>query len=103
VRPRDVLDEFDSEHRLPLPKAWERDLDLRYESMRVCAQISSLCRYLRESSDNSRLNAFCRVVPSLRLRLLAIFLAGVLRRAAAFNSRPSVLAEERRFQFLLAT
>ena len=47
-------------------------------------------------------NAFCRVAPSLRLRLLAIFLAGVLLRAADFNSRTSALVQGRRFEFLLA-
>jgi hypothetical protein len=57
----------------------------------------------RESSDNPRLNAFCRVAPSLRLRLLAIFLAGILLRAADFNSRTSALVQGRRFEFLLAT
>jgi hypothetical protein len=57
----------------------------------------------RESSDNPRLNAFWRVAPSLRLRLLAIFLAGVLLRAADFNSRTSPLVQGRRFEFLLAT
>jgi hypothetical protein len=56
----------------------------------------------RESSDNPRLNAFCRVAPSLRLRVLAIFLAGVLLRAADFNSRTSVLVQGRRFEFFLA-
>jgi hypothetical protein len=48
------------------------------------------------------MNAFCRVAPSLRLRLLAIFLAGVLLRAADFNSRTSVLVQARRLEFLLA-
>jgi hypothetical protein len=56
----------------------------------------------RESSDNPRLNAFCRVAPSLRLRVLAIFLAGVLLRAADFNSRTSALVQARLFEFLLA-
>jgi hypothetical protein len=56
----------------------------------------------RESSDNPRLNAFCRVAPSLRLRLLAIFPAGVLLRAADFNSRMSALVQGRRLEFLLA-
>ena len=56
----------------------------------------------RELSDNPRLNAFCRVAPSLRLRLLAIFLAGVLLRAADFNSRTSALVQARLFEFLLA-
>jgi hypothetical protein len=56
----------------------------------------------RESSDNPRLNAFCRVAPSLRLRLLAIFPAGVLLRAADFNSRTFALVQARLFEFLLA-
>ena len=59
-------------------------------------------RQPRESSDNPRLNAFCRVAPSLRLRLLAIFLAGVLLRAADFNSRTSAFVQARLFEFLLA-
>ena len=48
------------------------------------------------------MNAFCRVAPSLRLRLRAIFLAGVLLRAADFNSRTSALVQARLFEFLLA-
>jgi hypothetical protein len=48
------------------------------------------------------MNAFCRVAPSLRLRPLAIFLAGVLLRAADFNSRTSVLVQARLFVFRLA-
>ena len=56
----------------------------------------------RESSDKPILNAFCRVAPSLRFRLLAIFLAGVFLRAADFNSRTSEAVQERRFEFLLA-
>jgi hypothetical protein len=65
-----------------------------------CRQPAAL--HPRESSDNPRLNAFCRVAPSLRLRLLAIFLAGVLLRAADFNSRTSALVQARLFEFLLA-
>ena len=38
----------------------------------------------RESSDKPILKAFCRVTPSLRFRLLAIFLAGIFLRAADF-------------------
>ena len=56
----------------------------------------------RESSDKPILKAFCRVTPSLRFRLLAIFLAGVFLRAADFNSRSSEAVQERRFEFLLA-
>jgi hypothetical protein len=59
-------------------------------------------RHPRESSDNPRLNAFCRVAPSMRLRVLAIFLAGVLLRAADFSSRTSALVQARLFEFLLA-
>ena len=56
----------------------------------------------RESSDNPRVKAFCRVAPSLRFRLLAIFLAGVFLRAADFNSRTSAIVQGRRLEFLLA-
>ena len=45
---------------------------------------------VRESSDNPRLNAFCRVAPSVRFKALAIFRAGVFFRAADFSSRNSV-------------
>jgi len=41
----------------------------------------------RESSDNPILNAFWRVAPSVRLSILAIFLAGVFFRASDFSSR----------------
>ena len=53
-----------------------------------------------ESSDNPRLNAFCRVAPSVRFKALAIFPAGVFFRAADFNSRTSADVHERRFEFL---
>jgi hypothetical protein len=68
----------------------------------TCVKNGIEVRHPRESSDNPRLNAFCRVAPSLRLRLLAIFLAGVLLRAADFNSRTSMLVQGRRFEFFLA-
>jgi hypothetical protein len=68
----------------------------------TCVKNGIEVRHPRESSDNPRLNAFCRVAPSLRLSLLAIFLAGVLLRAADFNSRMSALVQGRRFEFLLA-
>jgi hypothetical protein len=54
----------------------------------------------RESSDSLRLNAFCRVAPSVRFKDLAIFPAGVFFRAADFNSRTSADVHERRFEFL---
>jgi hypothetical protein len=54
----------------------------------------------RESSDNPRLNAFCRVAPSVRFKALASFLAGVFFRAADFSSRRSAAVHERRFDFL---
>jgi hypothetical protein len=54
----------------------------------------------RESSDNPRLNAFCRVAPSVRFKALAIFAAGVFFRAADFSSRTSAAVHERRFEFL---
>jgi hypothetical protein len=65
----------------------------------------NICRYItvqaRESSDNPRLNAFCRVAPSVRFKALAILPAGVFLRAADFNSRTSAdVHERRRFEFL---
>jgi hypothetical protein len=54
----------------------------------------------RESRDSPRLNAFCRVAPSVRFKALAIFPAGVFFRAADFNSRTSADVHERRFEFL---
>jgi hypothetical protein len=43
--------------------------------------------YQRESSDNPMLNAFCRVAPSERLSVLAIFGAGVFFLAMDFKVR----------------
>jgi hypothetical protein len=78
----------------------------RHSVVFTTAALADVCQpavlHPRESSDNPRLNAFCRVAPSLRLRALAIFLAGVLLRAADFNSRRSPLVQGRRFEFLLA-
>jgi len=54
----------------------------------------------RESSDSPRLNAFCRVAPSVRFKALAIFPAGVFLRAPDFNSRTSADVHERRPEFL---
>ena len=41
----------------------------------------------RESSDNPKLNAFCRVAPSVRFNFLAIRPVGVFLRAIVFSSR----------------
>jgi hypothetical protein len=54
----------------------------------------------RESSDNPRLNAFCRVAPSVRFRVRAMLAAPVFFRARVFNVRTSVDVHERRFDFL---
>ncbi len=43
------------------------------------------------------LNAFWRVAPSVRFRVLAIFLAGVLLRASDFNSRTCTDVQARLF------
>jgi hypothetical protein len=51
----------------------------------------------RESSDSPRLNAFCRVAPSVRLRVRAILVARVFLRASVFNVRTSDRVHERRF------
>jgi hypothetical protein len=49
----------------------------------------------RESSDNPMLNAFCRVAPSLRFSVLAIFVAGIFFRASDFNSRICAVVQTR--------
>ena len=41
----------------------------------------------RELSDKPRLNAFCRVAPSVRFRVRAILAAGVFRCASDFSSQ----------------
>jgi hypothetical protein len=57
----------------------------------------SLQSQARESSDNPTLNAFCRVAPSVRLRVRAIFLAGVFFLASRLISLISLPVQERRF------
>ncbi len=54
-------------------------------------------RYARESSDNPILNAFWRVAPSVRFRVLAIFPAGVFFRASDFSSRTCTDVQARLF------
>jgi hypothetical protein len=54
----------------------------------------------RESSDNPRLNAFCRVAPSVRFKVLAILAARVFFFARVFNVRTCAGVHERRFEFL---
>jgi len=54
----------------------------------------------RESSDSPRLNAFCRVAPSVRFNLLAMLDACVFLRANVFSVRTSDDVHERRFEFL---
>src|SRR6478672_8260773 len=56
--------------------------------------------YERESSDNPRLNAFCRVAPSVRFRVRAILTARVFLRASVFSVRTSDVVHERRFELL---
>jgi hypothetical protein len=53
--------------------------------------------YIRESSDNPMLNAFCRVAPSVRFSVRAIFFAGVFLRASDFNSRTFAVVQARLF------
>jgi hypothetical protein len=43
--------------------------------------------YQRESSDNPMANAFCRVAPSVRFIVRAIFPAGTFFLASALSSR----------------
>jgi len=56
--------------------------------------------YIRESSDNPILSAFCRVAPSVRFSVLAIFLACVFLRASDFSSRTSAVVQVRLFDVL---
>ena len=56
--------------------------------------------YERESSDNPRLNAFCRVAPSVRFRVRAMLAARDFLRAIVFSVRTSDDVHERRFDFL---
>jgi hypothetical protein len=55
---------------------------------------------MRESSDNPILSAFCRVAPSLRFNVLAIFFAGVFLRASDFSSRTGAVVQARLFDVL---
>ena len=45
-------------------------------------------------------NAFCRVAPSLRFSVLAIFLAGVFFRASNLSSRRCAVVQVRLFDVL---
>ena len=51
----------------------------------------------RVSSDNPRLNAFCRVAPSVLLNVRAMFAARVLLAASLFNLRTSLAVHARLF------
>jgi hypothetical protein len=53
----------------------------------------------RESSDIPRLNAFCRVAPSLRFNVRAMLDALVFLRANVFSVRRSDDVHGRRFDF----
>jgi hypothetical protein len=54
----------------------------------------------RESNDNPRLNAFCRVAPSVRLSVFAMRAACVFFLASVFNVRTFSVVHARRFDFL---
>jgi hypothetical protein len=54
----------------------------------------------RESRDKPRLNAFCRVAPSVRFKVRAMLAARVFFLAAVFRVRTSAADHERRFDFL---
>ena len=73
------------------PADW-RDLNWR--------ALPGLPDYERESSDNPRLNAFCRVAPSVRFKLRAMLAARVFFRAIVFSVRTSDDVHERRFDLL---
>ncbi len=50
----------------------------------------------RESSDKPRLNAFCRVAPSVRFRVRAMLAARFFFFACVFNVRTSAVVHARR-------
>jgi hypothetical protein len=56
-----------------------------------------LSRAARVSSDNPRLNAFCRVAPSVLLNVRAMFAARVLLDAILFNLLTSLAVHARLF------
>ena len=56
-----------------------------------------VARYARELSDTPRLNAFCRVAPSVRFRVFAILFAGVFFLARVFSSRTCTDVQARLF------
>lgn len=56
----------------------------------------------RESSDNPKLNAFCRVAPSVRLSVFAILAACVFFFANTFKVRSCSGVHARRFDAFLA-
>ena len=56
----------------------------------------------RESRDNPRLNAFCRVAPSVRFNVLAILAALVFFRASVFKVRTWSVVQARRVDTFLA-
>jgi hypothetical protein len=55
--------------------------------------------HARESSDNPKLNAFCRVAPTVRFRVRAMLVAPVFFFASVFNVRTSDAVHSRRFDF----
>ena len=57
---------------------------------------------MRESKESPSIRAFCRVAPSVLFNDRAIFPAGVLLRASAFNVRTCSDVHTRRFPFGLA-
>jgi hypothetical protein len=61
---------------------------------------NELEEYYRESNDTPRLNAFCRVAPSVRFRVRAMLAARVFFFASAFKVRTSAASQARRFDFL---
>jgi len=79
------------------------DIEPSVRSRLVCKQRRSFGNYPRESKDTPSENAFCRVAPTVRLRDLAILLAGVFSFARPFRLRTSVAVHARFFAFLAIT
>jgi len=66
-------------------------------------QLMAPIDHTRESSDIPRLNAFCRVAPSVRFKLRAIRAAWVFFLAPVFNVRISAEDQARLFFIFISS
>src|SRR6516162_143040 len=88
---------------LPRHKPWSRPGNKKSPATRGADLNSQTAgTQARVSNDKPILNAFCRVAPSVRFNVLAIFAAFVFFRASVFNVRRCSGVHARRFFALLA-